>query len=312
MKKKVLKTFDYIFITRPILFFPGWTTLLLGYLEAKDSLFLFFSPIPAKTIIMAFLSFALAMAGSFILNQLADEETDEVNNKCFFIGKNMIARPYAVIQAVLLLILSAITALMINYYFLGGILFFIILTGYFYNFHPFKLKNRTVGGLAANILMGWLAFYLGWVLLKPLTFLFLIKSFSYVMLNTALYIFTTLPDVEGDKVAGKHTIGVKLGMVKSTYIAVILFAVGLFWGIFIKDSLIVAIFVGGIFHFVRVILHPEKKEVISATKWMLFLYSFVTAMFFPWYFVLMLSAYLITRWYYKQRFDLDYPSFSRE
>ena len=125
-------------------------------------------------------------------------------------------------------------------------------------------------------------------------------------------LFTTLPDVEGDKAANKQTIGVNLGIAKSVYIAVVVFIIGFLWGIFIQDNLVIAIYVGSVFHFARVLFHPEVKEVLTTTKWTLFLYSIVTALFFPWYVIFIVLAYYVTRWYYKQRFGLDYPSFSKD
>lgn len=303
---------DYVFITRPILFFPGWTTMLLGFLVVSPHIAPFSCNQPSSEILMAMLSFAFAMGGSFIFNQIADKSSDEINQKCFFIGRGMVSVKAARFEAILLIVLSLILATRINYLFVLGILIFNVLTAYLYNYPPFTFKDKAVPGFLGNVIMGWLAFYLGAVL-KTVDFeILVIHALPYVLLNSALYIFTTLPDAEGDRDTGKKTVGVVLSFRSNILLALFLFFTGWAISYFLKDNTAMLIYVLSLYSFIRLLINTTMENVIKTTKWTIFIYSLVVAGFFPWYVVIGMAGFFITRSYYKNRFHLDYPSFKGE
>ena len=89
-----LKMLDYVYINRPVLFFPGWVTMLAGYYTATGESISGF-PIPwelepvfwDETVFLALVMLGAAMGGCFIFNQLKDVDTDRKNNKLFLIGQ---------------------------------------------------------------------------------------------------------------------------------------------------------------------------------------------------------------------------------
>jgi 4-hydroxybenzoate polyprenyltransferase len=267
---------------------------------------------PEKRLLMALGAFAFIMGSSFILNQLQDRETDEMNEKCFFIGKGMISWKNAVTESIIL----AVLAIAISYYlgirFFAGIFLFFIITGYFYNFKPFEWKNKPIAGLIGNILMGWIAFYLGVVLMSDHWWDFVVRALPYVLLNTSLYIFTTLPDREGDRKSGKITIGVLLSEKASIYTALVLFFAGMGAALILHDKVALVIFIASSFRYLKLVQYRNLEEIIKTTKWTLFISSVVVASFFPWFAVWILLAYIFTKIYYRIRFDLDYPNFRGE
>lgn len=307
--KKWLRIGDFFFITRPILFYPGWTTLLLGYVATFKHSKIFQFHHPPEKIVLALIAFGLAMGGSFILNQIADAESDRINRKLFFIGNGIISPRIAWIESIGLLLFSVVLGSLISIRFVLLIVGFVGITGYFYNFKPFEWKNKPLAGLLGNIMMGWLAFDLG-VILRSNSMEFLIfKALPYVLLNTALYIFTTLPDIEGDRESEKRTIGVVLPFQVNIWIAFFLFIAGWFLAARHHDLIALTIYVGSTFYFIRVVRHQLLESTIKATKMIIFLYSIVAAAFFPWYFLWMVTGFIITRLYYKYRFDFVYPTF---
>ena len=105
------KNWDYFFINRPILFFPGWTTMFIGKWlgEQKQSGFspaIFEDIFPLFSDLILLLGFAALMGGCFILNQIRDRETDRLNEKLFFIHKDLIPLRNAWLEAISLIVLG--------------------------------------------------------------------------------------------------------------------------------------------------------------------------------------------------------------
>ena len=73
------------------------------------------------------------------------------------------------------------------------------------------MKDKPWGSLLANALMGWLAFAIGWSAINKLQFAIVTDSIPYLFFNTSLYLFTTLPDIKGDRLSGKRTLAVIYG-----------------------------------------------------------------------------------------------------
>ena len=113
-----LKMLDYIYINRPVLFFPGWVTMLAGYYTATGESISGF-PIPWELapgvwdagVFRALVMLGAAMGGCFIFNQLKDVETDQKNNKLFLIGGGYVPVKHAYVEGILLTITSLLLAL---------------------------------------------------------------------------------------------------------------------------------------------------------------------------------------------------------
>jgi 4-hydroxybenzoate polyprenyltransferase len=159
-KSEWISWLDYIFVLRPMLFYPGWSTLLAGYFiaAANYSTVINWSltNIDHAVVFTLLLSFAAVMGGSFILNQLQDVESDRQNKKLFIIGGGLLKRKYLVIETVILPVLALILALTLSLRVALLILSFFLVTGILYNFQPAAMKDRPWGSLAANMIMGGL------------------------------------------------------------------------------------------------------------------------------------------------------------
>ena len=308
---------DYFFITRPMLFFPGWNTLLAGSLAASGEVLLIsdllqynwrFSP-TTKDLSLSLLAFMLAMGGCFILNQLQDVDSDRQNKKLFLVGEKFISKSSAYYESILLIGLSLLTGIYLNVAFFLLVLFFVIITGYLYNYHPFHFKNRPLWGLLLNMLMGWIAFALGWSIYRVLDQHFLLYSFPYLVLNTSLYLLTTIPDAAGDQAAGKKTFCVRFGFKTTMAISILLFLVALVYSIFRHDQLILLLNLLILFPFIRLMYTPTRAQAIRTIKMAIFFFSFLICLKFPWYLLIMVLLFFFTRYYYRQRFQFDYPNF---
>ncbi|HID40142.1 MAG TPA: hypothetical protein EYP36_11600, partial [Calditrichaeota bacterium] len=228
-KNKFLAALDYFFVLRPMLFFPGWATLLAGYFVARYqgqiTLTGWNGSASAETA-WALVAFAAAMGASFLLNQLTDIESDRINRKLFIISEGHISKRSVVIETFFLLASALLIAFNLSLHIGLLVMAFIFVTGWGYNYPPFRFKNRPWSSLLANSLMGWLAFAIGWTLAAPLGWALFIDSLPYLFLNTALYFYTTLPDIKGDAGSRKKTLAVLYGADALIFSAVVLFVIG--------------------------------------------------------------------------------------
>ncbi len=313
-----MKYLDYFFITRPILFFPGWATLLLGrwygnlYFGSK-SFSVGNSILPGFGDILLIPGFGFLMGGCFILNQIADIETDRLNSKLYFLHEGHVSAAAAWREALILILLG--TALFFyngNFDLVIIALLFVFITGYFYNFNPFRAKDRVLSGLMANILMGEAAFAMGFLFEAPHRWqTMLIASIPLLLINTGLYVLTTLPDIGGDRESNKKTIGAWLGVEKGIIAGGLLIVGGLFFLPFPAEwSWIALIF--SLPPVLYMFFKRELKTAVIALKFTIFGVALSVSLYWIWFAVLGIAAFWFTKYYFRKRFNADYPNFSGE
>lgn len=312
----MLKSLDYFFVLRPMLFFPGWSTLIAGYLiHSKGQIFFSSSQIldqSYQNLLLLLIMFAAAMGGSFLLNQLQDIESDLKNKKLFFLTEKHITKKAAWIETIVLLLISLSLAITFSSGVLIAVFLFIIVTGYAYNFAPLELKNRPIGSLLANALMGWLAFSLGWLAQGNPSMQLLTDSLPYLFFNTSLYFFTTLPDISGDLKTEKNTLAVKYGIKPVINFAVICFILSLAAALYLMDYWALAFILPSVPFYLYVIADKSIARTIKTTKYAIMFFALAICLKIPFYFLLMITIFAGTRWYFKNRFNYDYPNFKGE
>jgi 4-hydroxybenzoate polyprenyltransferase len=294
-----------------MLFFPGWSTMLAGYFIDHKGQWLPYSGFVYdwQTLILLIGGFGMLMGSCFVFNQLQDMESDRKNRKLFLISDGILSAATARMEGILLAIISLIFGFYISFQVGIFFLFFFVLTGYAYNFKPFKMKDRPWSSLTANALMGWLAFAIGWSAKKPMEIDLLIDSLPYLLFNTALYFYTTLPDRQGDLAAHKHTLAVQYGQKKIIWLAFILFVSGLLSAIFLADRQAILFYVPAIPFFLLTIGRGKIADTLRATKYGILFFALSVCLRFPYYLVLMITGFFATRFYFKTRFHYDYPNF---
>lgn len=313
-EKAILNKLDYFFVLRPMLFFPGWSTLLAGYLiPYKSKIYLPFSTINQinyiELLILIF-SFALVMGSTFILNQLADKKTDKINSKLFLISNNLISNKNAIIEVIVLTILSLSIGYLINFKIFVLFIAFFVLTGYLYNFSPFEFKNKPWASLFSNALMGWLAFTIGWSMHGEFNTELIIISLPYLFFNISLYLFTTLPDVGGDKEINKKTFAVKYGSKSVILSAFFVFGMGVTLSIILGDVQAMIFYLLSLPFFILTIISFKIPHTILTTKFAILFFALSICLKLPYYIFLMVLGFYSTKFYFRLRFNLDYPNFS--
>ena len=296
------KLFDHIFLIRPILLPPVWTILLLGYHRSvtfngeNGSIFLTF-------ILLTFLSGAI-----YVLNQIYDIETDRINRKLFLLPDNIVSRKSAIVQTVVMNLVSIVPAFLISLTL--GILFTLgFVLSYIYSAPPLALKNKPFGGLFCNALgHGSLVFLIGWCANTNLSAKAFLYSVPYLLAVGAIYLNATIPDIEGDKKVGKITLGVKWGKFTSKLFSGFLVLVALVFSVILKDYFFSVVTLISAVFFVYMILSDNNQVIILATKIAVLGLSIVAGIFYTWYFILLLSVYIFSKIYYRSRFNINYPT----
>jgi 4-hydroxybenzoate polyprenyltransferase len=299
-----IKHLDYLFIARPVLMPPVWTILLLGH--HRSSL----SSASKNSVGIVFLLISASIGAVYILNQIHDIDSDRINKKLFFLADGYISLKRAWLETVLLTSIGIIGALIIS--FPLGILFILgFLFGYLYSAPPSSLKNRHIWGLLSNALgHGSLTFLIGWSINSTLTLKALLFSAPYFLAVGAVYLNTTLPDIEGDGKVGKITLGAKLGIPLATGLSVIFVLSSLFLAWILKDLVFVLAGALSFPFFLYAALTKRMKQIILSSKMAVLFLTIAAAIFYPWYFILLTFGFLFTRVYYRSRFNMAYPTLS--
>jgi len=312
----IIKSLDYFFVLRPILFVPGWSTLLAGYFIASKSELYFtadtFLNLNYLEILILLIIFSTAMGASFLLNQLMDIETDLKNKKLFILSENHITKTSAILETIILTMIALLLSVNFGIWVIMAVILFMLITGYMYNFKPFILKDRPLGSVFANALMGWLAFAIGWLAVNEISDLIFYDALPYLFFNTALYFFTTLPDIPGDKKSNKKTLAVLYGFNVVIALAVLCFLLSLISAVLLNDYFALIFITCSIPLFVIVAFNRTIKSTIKTTKYAILFFAIALWLKIPFYFLLLIGIFIFTKWYFLKRFHYDYPNFKGE
>ena len=300
-----MKLIDFIFAARPLLHLPVWTVYLIS-LEATSN-----SEIPPFTIenLLAIIALNLLFAGAFYYNQIEDEESDRVNNKLGFLQRNLIARSQMMIAFWIVSVSALVLAVYISYWLLGVIAILILLS-ITYSHPKTRLKDKPIGGLLANSLAhGALVALAGYPAISEggLDFKAFYLSLYFCLTVGAVYVMTTIPDMEGDRATGKKTISVRFGEKRAITIAVILMVLGVpvGWQTEVIGLPDLAGLSTGLF--LWTMFKQTPGLILLCCKLPLLLLTFWAGAAYPVYLLFVIALIFVTRIYYKRRFNLVYP-----
>ena len=314
--KKLLRILDYIFFMRPIILVPLWSFILIGYYHNQnsiqlDSLFQF--SLSYQVIIKSILS-TLIVGTVYIINQIYDRETDALNKKLFFIPKGIITLKQAkwqVFSLVIIFILGTLLFRLDMYFVLFNLV--ILILGICYSIPPLQFKSRPGLDLLLNMIgYGGLSFFIGWTSNSPSSQEMIITSMPYFIFMAAMYINTTLIDYEGDKDSGLSTTGVFLGKKVASMISLVIVLLTMIIGYSQKNWIIFSIVGISSPLFVIAWLKKGRKNFLLSVQVPGWLFVIFLGLIYPFYFLFIVCLYLLTKFYYKQRFNMDYPRIGEE
>jgi hypothetical protein len=301
----MMRFLDRVFLLRPTLFYPIWTFFLAGYWggqtagpEENGEPLLF---------VISIASLSCIMGCVFILNQIMDIETDRANSKLFLLANDCIPVSEAVFQAVIMAIIGLAGSMIagIQFAITSAVLF--ILSGWLYNYPPARWKDRPLMGMLTNAAGGAIIYYLGWVTACDIA-VHPLRIVAYTLAGGAVFLNTTLPDAAGDQSTGKITFGVRYGLTLTVRMACIfeIFAVGFAlvsgaWLLFITGMLVLPLFIHSA-------IRCRLKDSVRATKFSVLALACAVCIVYPLFCIPVVFIFFFSKWYYRRRFDFDYPS----
>ena len=300
--RRSLEWLDYVFLTRPTLFYPVWIFFLAGAVGASGA--------SAGTLGLPFAilglitSFTLLMGGVYVWNQIADVETDRVNGKLFLLANGLVTVRAAAVETVVL-VLSGIGGAFLFNPKAGMIAFCLfLLSGLGYNAF-FRWKDRPIGGLAVNLAGGALIHLAGWIAAGGPWLQF--HSAAYGLAGAAVYLHTTVPDREGDAKTGKVTFVVRYGMDATVLWAFAFDLTAAVTAFLIRDWILWIPATAALPLFVISWRRKRVRDSLRATQWSVMGLAAAVSVVYPLFLIPMFTVYLVSRYYYKKRFGFNYP-----
>ena len=317
--KKLVSKLDIVFLLRPTLFFSVWVMVVIGMASAQMHLVdhpLWITELSWMTFLV-FAGLTLVSSSAFILNQIADKESDTVNQKLFLVGKHISAERSQSIAKILLI--SGIVISIIGNWFTAIFVGCIYLVwGILYNQKPFYWKKKPILGWLANSIVGVFLFSIGWSLIMKnhtgnglVTLdMYLFKyMLPYLLCFSSVALLTTIPDMKGDAETGDKTFPVVFGKTPTMILSLILICAAFIVALNQGDPLASTATLVSIPFFLFTAIRRKDRDVLRSIRYPIFILNFFTLSVYPWLFLPLAITYYLSKYYYWHRFDLHYPTF---
>ncbi len=254
------------------------------------------------------------MGGVYILNQIMDIETDRANEKLFLLSSGYVSKTAAYIEMVALWLVAILLSVKFGGLFLILILISILL-GIIYSLPPIKLKGKPILDTLANGFgYGMINFAIGWLLLREFDPAMFGRFLPYFLSISAVFINTTIVDIEGDRKANEITTGVFLGANVAHVVSVLVMAAAIVSAYVQRDYICLIPAVASFPLFVYTAVYVTKNNrvhrrvAIASFRLPGLLFTIITAILYPVYLPILLVVLIAMRIYYKKRFGMTYPT----
>lgn len=294
---------DYFFFARPVLMPPVWTIALLG---AKSA---WLQPAPSETWrwVVLFVQLFCLFGGVYTLNQIFDIESDRINRKLFFLPERLISVRAAWIFTVTLNIAALILGFLLGTVYLA-LTYVVLVMGVFYSAGTHPWKNHTFLGFLANVIAhGLIVYMMGLVFRNGSLAQFWPLAVPYGFAVGGVYLATTVADVEGDRAAQKRTLAVRWGPVATmgTGMLFVGFALGMSasmgeWLLALASVVTLPVFLYSAL--------TNGSHATLAAKTGVGALTIAAVLVYPYYLLVLVAGFLVTRRFFHWRFNLTYPS----
>ncbi len=300
----LLKSLDWIFVTRPIVLIPAWAFLLAGYLRAHE--LAGETSAATRPLLVPFGLLTLVLAGVYIVNQIYDRESDKENGKLFLLAEGHIGPRAAWIEAIVLLAIGLAATAALRPALLPGLVAAAAL-GLLYSVPPVRFKARPLVDLAANAVgYGAVTFLIGYRVGEG-EGLPIARTLPYMLIVGGVFLHTALVDEEGDRKAGMRTTAILLGGRSAGIAALLLLVAAAVAGIVVEEPYAALASIGAAPFFVWAVFLPGRKGSTLAYQWGSLLFVLLLVIREPFFGLWLAVLVAATRLYYRFRFGMVYP-----
>jgi chlorophyll synthase len=290
-----MRVLDFFFALRPLVMIPAWSFFVLGWAAAGGAATAF----PA----LRFGLLSLVLCGAYLVNQIVDRESDRINAKGFFLQRGIFApRTYAWAAAACLVVgcgaawvfdaapqRTALAALL----------------GLAYSTPPVRLAARPGFDLAANALgYGVLAPAIGAGDVRLPVLLLAAGALAVA----AVFLHTTILDLDGDRRTGKRTSGTALGVRAGRGVAAVCALAGAAaaWGAAPAPQRVATLVLAALT--LAAALAPRRVASRAVCVAGTGVFALAAAVACPPFGIAVMGLVIATRIYYRRRFALAYPA----
>lgn len=294
---------DRFFLLRPLVIVPAVTFFLLGYDQADRV-----NNRGEGKLGLAVISYALLMGSIYIVNQLADIESDRANEKLFLLPRKIIGKNEARIFASVLAVLSMIGAAKIG---VATVSLFCLslFIGILYSLPPFALKRFFPFDILSNAIgYGIVAYAAGWSVLRAPGLHDVVHAVPFAFCVAGVFVLTALADREGDRNSGYRSTGVALTKRQGVLLALVLLLLALPVAIPTRNWIATAGVVASLPFFAYAVLREDYSSVTIAYRCSSAIFILIVGAVQPVFLCVVLVLLGLSRVYYSKRFSLDYPS----
>ncbi len=307
--KKIIHTIaDTIAFFRPLLLIPIWTPAIIGFWNGGGN-----KGIGGEWELILLTTFL--GAGIYGINQLFDVDGDRTNNKNLPFALGFLS-PMFVKSLILLSFLGALIAAFPMGLLVDLLVILGILLGIAYSVPPFRFKDRAICALISNGLgHGMLIYIIGYAFALAKMenarwdWFVILRSLAYGIAYSAVYLFTTVPDVDGDRKVGKNTFAVRYGERKTIAVGLLgVFLAGAAGLAFKETALFLTAMVSLPFYFAAMSSREIQPElVVRANKVAVLILALCACFYIPTFIVPVIIAIAFAAIYNRTRLGVKYP-----
>jgi 4-hydroxybenzoate polyprenyltransferase len=299
---------DFIFLLRPAVMVPLWLFLVHGARLASrpESLW---SPtlLPSLRTTLALVSMSCMLGGAYILNQIADIESDRLNDKLFLLPRGIISVRAARLELVVVWILALVAAFALPVRF-AVVLAASLLLSLTYSNRPVRAKARAPLDLLWNAIgFGALGAAGGWTAAGATLGAHALPALSYVLAVAGITASTTIPDLEGDEATGLSTTVSLLGKNATSLLALILLTSAAIAGMIAREPVAVFGSLLSLPGLARAHASGRREDRTSANQIAVIVFALLVCIWSPYLLVMLGAVFGASRVYYRRRFGISYP-----
>ena len=316
--KKIAPFFDGVMLSRPTLFFGVWVMVCIGmYIgsiinDGVGNTQMNITTFDYNTSIL-FLGISLVCASTFILNQISDLKTDQINKKIFIIN-NVVSKEKALMISKVIGVLGLISVAIIDWAVVFPLLLLYMFWGKLYNEERFNWKADPWLGLVCNVICGYLLILSGLIYKTSLSIYFenlvscTIYIIPFLLAYSSIVLLANIPDKDGDESIDKKTFTVIFGIRNTIMLSTLLCLLSFIVGMYIGEPLSSTSALSALPFFFFSIFRGKNKDIIRSIRYPILLLNFYVLTIYPLLFFPVMISYYITKYYYWHRFSIHYPT----